>query len=85
MEHKAVSIENRMDWTQALALEDYSSEDLQDIAKEINEVLAKREKEVKRELIANIKKAISAFQKSCSATEKICVLAKMLTDMLKLI
>ena len=58
MEHKAVSIENRINWTRELALEDYSSEDLQDIAKEINEVLTEREKEVKHELIDNIKKDI---------------------------
>lgn len=76
MEHKAVSIENRTNWTRELALEDYSSEDLQEIAKEINEVLTEREKEVKRELIDNIKKAISTFQKSCSATEKICVFSE---------
>ena len=76
MECKAVSIENRVNWTRELALEDYSSEDLQEIAKEINEVLTEREKEVKRELIVNIKKAIGAFQKSCSATEKICVFSE---------
>ena len=76
MEHKAVSIENRTNWTRELALEDYSSEELQDIAKEINEVLTEREKEVKHELIDNIKKAIRAFQENCSATEKICVFSE---------
>lgn len=76
MEHKAVSIENRINWTRELALEDYSSEDLQDIAKEINEVLTEREKEVKRELIVNIKEAIKAFQERCSATEKICIFSE---------
>ena len=76
MEHKAVSIENRTNWTRELALEDYSSEELQEIVEEVNKVLNEREKEVKRELIANIKKAINAFQESCSATEKICVFSE---------
>ena len=57
MEHKAVSIENRTNWTRELALEDYSSEELQEIVEEVNKVLTKREKEVKRELIVNIKKS----------------------------
>ena len=76
MEHKAVSIENRTNWTRELALEDYSSEELQEIVEEVNKVLNEREKEVKRELIANIKKAINAFQESCSAIEKICVFSE---------
>lgn len=76
MEHKAVSIENRMNWTRELALEDYSSEDLQEIVKEIDEVLTRREKEVKRELTINIKRAISAFQEKCSATEKLCLFSE---------
>lgn len=76
MEHKAVSIENRANWARELALEDYSSDELQEIIKEINEVLTAREKEVKRKLIVDIKKAISAFQESCSATEKLCLFSE---------
>ena len=76
MGHKTTPIENRVNWTRELALEDYSSEELQEIAKEIDEVLTQREKEVKRELIVNIKKAIKAFQESCSATEKLCLFSE---------